>query len=322
MRNRGDSRTGGLGKGGRGGVFDAPGFLLGLPGLRRLSPATLPSLLSRLTSIRGGQPSLRAAQGVRAQPRGPHPGRASMERQTKATAQEACFEASDGDPIARNGMSNGCQGLAKADAKAGQVANPSRGGIGGCFPGRDRTVRKLPQTRPAASGRALHEQDLVAATHHDRDFRHFHDLFAICGDRHVVLDPLGLGRAKAGEGAAPAAWLAGRADQRAQLHQRLIEVSHAPPRQQLLRRLPELVLQLRSLRIAPAGEEPAQDADAVRLKNWKPAIERLRQDRPERVAADARQPAERLRIVRHPVAMLPNEDLRGPVQVACPAIVA
>ena len=116
--------------------------------------------------------------------------------------------------------------------------------------------------------------------------------------------------------------VAGRADFAAQFHQRLVEPSGIAPRQHGLGHRPENPLAFGRSRVAVVGQQPAQEPQRVGLQDRLAGVEGDREDGPGRVAADARQAADDLRIAGKAAAVLGHDDPGRLVELPRPAVIA
>src|SRR5260221_5291632 len=102
--------------------------------------------------------------------------------------------------------------------------------------------------------------------------------------------------------------LAGRAQGRAEVHQRLIEVEHVAMRQHRARHGPQVPLHRVRLRRAAADEDAEEDARDVGVENRRPLAESEAHDGARRVLADPLERPER-RLVRRQLAAVALDRL-------------
>ena len=89
-----------------------------------------------------------------------------------------------------------------------------------------------------------------------------------------------------------------------------------------LGRRPQKPLAFAAVRVAGVGQQPAQDPQGVGFEDRLAGVEGDREDRPGRIAADARQAAHDCGIAGELAAMLGHDDLGGLVQLPRTAIIA
>src|SRR5262249_24366647 len=139
--------------------------------------------------------------------------------------------------------------------------------------------------------RTLNEQDTPAALHRHADFLSLDGLGGIGTNRDLVLEPLALRYTQRCKRTGAAPRLSRRADERPELHERLVELSDVSCRQQVRRRFPEPLPRHTAPLVFTQTEEPAEETLAVRFQDRQALLERLRQNSPRGIPADTGQAA-------------------------------
>ena len=115
---------------------------------------------------------------------------------------------------------------------------------------------------------------------------------------------------------------AAAADFAAQFHQGLVEAADVARRQHGLGRRPKQLLAGRRRGLAVVGQQPAEDPHRVGFQDRPPLVEGDGEDRPRRVAANARQSLDRLGIAGEAAVVVGDDLPGGLVELPRAAIVA
>ena len=150
----------------------------------------------------------------------------------------------------------------------------------------------------------------------------FSNLRPRLGTRDLVLQPALPGTTELRNRASIAAGRPSAADFAAQFHQGLVEAADVARGQHGLGRRPKQFLAGRRRGLAVVGQQPAEDPHGIGLQDRPPLVEGDGEDRPRRVAADARQPLDGLRIGGKAAVVFGDDSPGRLMKLPCAAIVA
>lgn len=150
-------------------------------------------------------------------------------------------------------------------------------------------TREIPQAGPALVLSALAHQYAAVFADDDGSFADVGVGLLGFGNRDFVLQPGGVRAADSCEWTLVATRIRGRADQRAELHQGLVEAGDVFRGQYVFCCLPEHTLAGGFERIVAVCNEPTQETDRVRFEDWRALVEGDRCDGAGSVAADSRE---------------------------------
>ena len=214
------------------------------------------------------------------------------------------------------------QRLADLDLNAQLLANLTPQAGGQVFAILLLAAGELPQPAQQALRGALSQQHLPGALDHRRGDGVMRDGRPGGQHRALLLHAQGFGLAQVSQRAKMAGWGARGADLRPQVHQGLVIIAGPAGRQVLGGQLPQAGLAARRAGVFGHIEQARQHAADVAIQGRLILPKSDRGNRPGGIAPNARQLAQLPGIRRQLAAMLFVHDLRGTLQVACPAVIA
>ena len=232
-------------------------------------------------------------------------------------------ESVKGDAVMGDGMFDASDFRADLDFEADHFLRGAGGAFGGGFARIADHTGKLPEAAPQTMQRALRDKKAAKTVADQGGAVRFGDCGTAGRELRQYTRIGAVSRRTVGqERTAFAFRIGGRADQRTQLHQSLVEIAWMLCRHQLLRQRPEGSLIGRRFRIAAQPEEPAQDTDDVGIDQRTRHLKRDRQDRPRGIPTDTRQGFDFRCGPGKLSAKLLRDHLRGAVQIAGAGVVA